>query len=90
MTEDVFRLVLDKFNSSFIIYEIQRGIYTFRDLSKSVFNLLQPEYPESSSEIVIEFDDITRKTKFFVRRGIIAIRNDEKSFFSTALGFTPG
>ena len=30
------------------------------------------------------------KTKLDVRSGIIAIRFDEKSFFSTVLGFTPG
>ena len=30
------------------------------------------------------------KTKFVVRSGIIAIRFDEKSFFSTILGFTSG
>ena len=40
--------------------------------------------------INIEFDDITRKIKLVVNIGIIAIRFDEKSFFSTLLGFTPG
>ena len=40
--------------------------------------------------INIEFDDITRKTKLVVNIGIIAIRFDEKSFFSNILGFTPG
>ena len=30
------------------------------------------------------------KTKLVVKSGIIAIRFDEKSFFSTLLGFTPG
>ena len=30
------------------------------------------------------------KTKLVVNNGIIAIRFDEKSFFSTILGFTPG
>ena len=38
----------------------------------------------------IEYDDITMKTKLKVRAMIIAIRFDEKSFFSTVLGFTPG
>ena len=40
--------------------------------------------------IDIEYDDITMKTKLVVKSGIIAIRFDEKSFFSTVLGFTPG
>ena len=35
-------------------------------------------------------DDINKKAKLVVRPGIIAIRFDEKSFFSTVLGFTPG
>ena len=30
------------------------------------------------------------RTKMVVKSGIIAIRFDEKSFFSTVLGFTPG
>ena len=89
MVEDDIRLVLDIFNSSFITYEVEPGIYTFEDHSESVFIFLQPKYQASSNVIVIEFDDITMKTKLVVRAGIIAIRFDEKSFFSTVLGFTP-
>ena len=37
---------------------------------------------------MIEFDDITMKTKLVVGDGIIAIRFDEKSFFSTVLVVT--
>ena len=40
--------------------------------------------------IDIKYDDITMKTKLVVRSGIITIRFDEKSFFNTVLGFTPG
>ena len=40
--------------------------------------------------IDIEYDDITMKTKLVVRYRIIAIRFDERSFFNTVLGFTPG
>ena len=40
--------------------------------------------------IDIDYDDLTMKTKLVVRSGIIAIRFDEQSFFSTVLGFTPG
>ena len=83
-------LVLDEYNSSFSSYKITPGIYTFKDLSKALFNILQLEYPESSSEIVIEFDDITRKTKLVIKSGIIAIRFDEKSFFSSILCLSPG
>ena len=90
LVEDDIRLVLDKSNSSFIFYELDPVIYTFKDLSKVLFNILQHEYPSSNSEIVIEYDDITMKTKLFVEFGIIAIRFCEKPFFSTVLGFAPG
>ena len=55
-----------------------------------MFNILQLEYPSSNSKILIRLDDITRKTELFVKSGIIAIKFDENSFFSTILGFTAG
>ena len=90
LVEDYIKLVLDEYNSNFIIYELEPGIYSYRDIAEAVFYILQSDYPQSSSEILIRLDDITRKTKLVVRSGIIAIRIDEKSFFSTILGFTPG
>ena len=90
LIEDDIKLVLDEYNSSFITYELQPGIYTFKDISEALLNILQIEYPGYSNMIDIEYDDITMKTKLVVRSGIIAIRFDEKSFFSTVLGFTPG
>ena len=90
LDEDDIKLVLDEYNSSFITYEISPGIYTFKDISEVLLNLLQTDYKSDFNKIVIEFDDITRKTKLVVRPGIIAIRFDEKLFFSTILGFTSG
>ena len=90
LVEDDIKLVLDEYNLSFITYELEPGIYSYRDLSETLFYILQSEYPSSDSEILIRLDDITRKTKLIVRSGIIAIRFDENSFFSTILGFTPG
>ena len=90
MVEDDIKLVLDEYNSSFITYELEHGIYTFKDISEALFNFLQSEYPVPSNTIDIEYDDITMKTKLDVKAGIIAIRFDEKSFFSTILGFTSG
>ena len=90
LLQDVIKLVLDEYNSSFITYELDPGIYTFKDISEALFNILQSEYQGPSKVIDIEFDDVTRKTKLDVRSGIIDIRFDEKSFFSTILGFTPG
>ena len=90
LVEDDIRLVLDEYNSNFISYELTPGIYSYRDISEALFYILQSEYPQSNSEILIRLDEITRKTELVVRSGIIAIRFDEKSFFSTILGFTAG
>ena len=88
--EDNFKLVLDEYNSSFITYELEPGIYSYREISEALFNILQLEYPSSDSKILTRLDDITRKTKLVVGSGILAIRFDEKSLFSTNLGFTAG
>ena len=90
LIEDDIKLVLDEYNPSFITYEISPGIYTFKNFSEALSNILQMEYPGPSNGIDIEYDDITTKTKLVVRSGIIAIRFDEKTFFNTVLGFTPG
>ena len=90
LVEDDVKLVLDEYNSNFITYELESGIYTFKDISEAFFKILQSEYPGTSNVIDIEFVDITMKTNLVVRSGIIARRFDEKFFFSTNLGFTPG
>ena len=90
LVQDDVKLVLDEYNSSFITYKLEPGIYTFKDISEALFNILQSEYPGPSNVIDIEHDDITMKTEMVVKSGIIAIRFDEKSFLSTILGFTPG
>ena len=90
LVQDDGKLVLDEYNSSFITYELDPGIYTFKEISEALFKILQSEYPGLRNTIEIEYDDITMKTKLVVRQGIIAIRFDEKSFFSTVLGFNPG
>ena len=90
LIEDDIKLVLDEYNSSFITYELEPGIYTFKDISEALFNILQSEYPVPSNTIVIELDDISRKTKLVVSNGIIALRFEEKSFFSNIPGFTAG
>ena len=90
LIEDDIKLILDEYNSSFITYELEPGIYSYKEISEALFHILQSEYPQSSSEIIIRLDDVTRKTKLIVNSGIRAIRFDEKSFFSTILGFTAG
>ena len=88
LIEDDIKLVLDEYNSSFITYELEPGIYTFKDISEALYNIIQSEYLGPGNVIDIKYDDISMKTKLVVRAGIIAIRFDEKSFFSTILGFT--
>ena len=78
LVESDIKLVLIEYNSSFVTYELDPGIYTYKDLSIALFNILQHEYPSSDSKILFRLDDITRKTKLVVRTGIIAIRFDEK------------
>ena len=90
LIEDDVKLILDEYNSSFITYELEPGIYSYGEVFEALLYILQSEYPSSDSEILIRLDDITRKTKLVVNSGIIAIRFDEKSFFSTILGFTAG
>ena len=90
LVEDDIKLVLDDYKSSFITCELDPGIYTFKDISHALYNILQSDCPSDCNVIVIEYDDIKMKTKLDVKAGILAIRFDEKSFFSTILGFTPG
>ena len=85
LVEDDIRLFLHKYNSSFNTYELDPGIYTFKDLSEALLNFLHFEYPESSSEIDIEYDEITKKTKLVVNSGIIALKLNEKTFLALSL-----
>ena len=90
LVEDDIKLVLNEYNSNFNTYEIEPGIYTFKDISEALLKIIPPEYAGYHKAIDIEYDDITMKTKLKPRAMIVAIRFDEKSFFSTVLGFTPG
>ena len=66
LIEDDVKLVLDEYKSSFITYELEPGIYSYREISEALFNILQTEYPSSDSEILIRLDDITRKTNWLL------------------------
>ena len=83
-------MILEENNSGFITYEIPLGFYTFKDSSEVLLRFLQSESEGYLNAIDIEFDDITLKTKFVLRPGIIFIKFDDKPFLSTVLGFTPG
>ena len=88
MVEGDIRLVVDEYNSNFITSELQLCIHTLKDLSEVLFRILQPEYEGFHNAIDINFDN-SMKTNLVVRPGNIALRFDEKSFFSTIFGFTP-
>ena len=90
LVEDDIRLVLGEYNSSFITYELEPGIYTSKDNSEAFFNILQPESRVYNNSVDVEKDDRTMKTKLVVRPGIIATRFNENSSFSLILGFTSG
>ena len=90
LVQDDIKLVPDEYNSNFNTLELTPGIYTFKDISEALYNILQSEYPGPGNAIYIEYDDITMKTKLVLKYGIIALRFDEKSFFKTVLGFTSG
>ena len=77
MVEDEIKLVLDENRSSFFTYELQLGIYTFKNLSEALLSFLQPEYQGNHNAIDIEFDGFTMKTKLVVRAGIVVIRFNE-------------
>ena len=61
-----------------------------KDISRALLKILQPEYEGNHNAFDIEYDSFTMKTKLVVRPGIITIRLDEKSFFSTLFHFTSG
>ena len=45
LVEDDIKLVLDEYNSNFITYELEPGIYSYRDIAEAVFYILQSDYP---------------------------------------------
>ena len=66
LIEDDVKLVLDEYNSSFITYELEPGIYSYKETSEALFYILQSEYPQSGSEILIRLDDFTRKLNWLL------------------------
>ena len=66
LIEDDIRLVLDKYNTSFITYDKQPGIYTFKDVSGVLLRILQPENPGFSNATYFEIDHIIMKSKLVV------------------------
>ena len=100
LKEDDIQLLLKQYNSKFNLYEISPGIYTFEDLCEVLSRAFGKEFeirreikPNTKNAkydwIIIECDNNTMETKLIVRYEINAMRFDEKSLFSTILGFPP-
>ena len=53
LVEDDIRLVLDEYDSNFITFELQPGIYTLKDISEALFKILQYQYPGHNNVIDI-------------------------------------
>ena len=88
LVEDDIKLVLDEHISSFIANELPLCIHTFKDISEFLAINIQREN-DPSRVLDIEFDDTIMKTKLVIRKGIIAIKFDQTSFFTTIFGFSP-
>ena len=91
LDEEDIQLILKQYNSHFVTYELNPGIYTIQDISDTIHTF------SGHSEIIeIEYDDITMKTKIILKYkggqknfGLGMLRFDKKSFFHTLLCFEP-
>ena len=91
LDEEDIQLILKKYNSHFITYELSPGIYTMQDISDTVHT-----FSGHSDIIEIEYDDISMKTTIILKYndwrenfGLGTLRFDKKSFFHTLLGLDP-
>ena len=91
LDEEDIQLILKEYNSHFLTYQLNSGIYTIQDISDAVHNF------SGHSEIIeIEYNDISMKTKIILKYkdlrenfGLATLRFDKKSFFHTLLGHDP-
>ena len=91
LLEEDIQLILKEYNSHFITYELNPGLYTIQDISDAI-----QTFSGHMETIQIEYDDISMKTKIILKyiggREMFVLgtlRFDERSFFLTLLGFTP-
>ena len=91
LDEEDIQLILKEYNSHFITYELNPGIYTKQDISDAVYT-----FSGHSNIIEIEYNDFSMKTKFILKYkdlrenfGLGILRFDKESFFHTSLGYDP-
>ena len=91
---------MKQYNSKFITYKIPPGAYTFKDLSIVLSRGFIIEYEirgrmrpnpkhDLSDSIIIDSDNVSLINKLRLGPQIMVLRFDQKSFFSTNLGFSP-
>ena len=84
LDEEDIKLILKEYNSHFITYELNPGIYTIQGISDVVHT-----FSGHSDIIEIEYNDISMKTKIILKCkdsrenfGLGTLRFDKKNFFS--------
>ena len=91
LDEEDIQLILKEYNSHFITYELNPGIYSIQDISDAIHTF------SGHSEIIeVEYNDISMKTKIILKYkdlrenfGLGTMRFDKKSFFHSLLGHDP-
>ena len=53
LVADDVKLVLDEYNSSFLTYELEPGIYTFKDISEAFLTLFKPNIQELVTLLIL-------------------------------------
>ena len=61
MAEENIQIILKRYNSNFITYEISPGIYPIENFSEFVYTMEDHE-----GTLQIDFDDKSMKSKFFL------------------------
>ena len=91
LDEEDIQLILKEYNSHFVTYELNPGIYTIQDISDAI-----QTFSGHEETIQLEYDDISMRTtiilKFKNKKTMFALgtlRFDKQSFFHTLLGFSP-
>ena len=54
LVEDDIKLVLEEYNSNFVTYKLEPGIYSYKDIAEAVFYILQSEYPQSAAKFLLD------------------------------------
>ena len=83
LDEEGIQLILKQYNSHFVTYQLNPGIYTIQDISDAVYT-----FSGDSDIIEIEYDDISMETKIILKYkdlrenfGLGTLKFDKKSFF---------